>query len=56
MEMSDLQRYPGNLYLINNAWTMGLKAFNSGVCHVFVKVTFVVKPQLKMIRFLKYKH
>ena len=60
MTMPDLQRYPTNLYLINNLEDidifLGLKMFNSDNFYMFscsrnAQVTLVEKPQLKIISF-----
>jgi len=46
MAMPDLQRYPGNLYLINTVEDVFVS------CFLVVKIlTFVEKPQMKIISF-----
>ena len=56
MTLSDLQRYPWNLYFINNVEDivifLGLKVFNSDNSFMFTcsfKITVVEKQQLKTI-------
>ena len=63
MTQSDLQRYPWNLYLINNVEDivifLGLKVFNSDNSFMFTcsfRITVVEKPQLKTISLMYYKH
>jgi len=55
--MPDSQRYPWNIYLINNIvyfpfWKV-IQMFSRSRN---AQVTFVVNPQLKIISFLNYKH
>ena len=65
MAMSNSQRYPEQIYLINNmediVVVLGLKVFDSNKSYPIsssrnVQVTFVEKPHLKIISFFKYKH
>ena len=63
--MPDSQLYPRNLYLINNGEDivvfLGFKVFNSDNSYRFsctsnTQVTFVEKPQLKIISFRDIIH
>ena len=65
MAMTDSQRYPCHLYLINDVEDIvgfqGLKAFNSDKslmfsCSIYEQVTLVENPQFKIISFLKLEH
>ena len=65
MTMSDSQRFPWHLYLINIVEDivvlLGSKVFNSDnsnmiSCSINAQVTFLEKPQLQIISFQDYNH